>query len=143
MSSISGVLRTGETLDMSSISRVLPSEVDQRQLKTRKIFRGMLDVILETVCNANTHHLEPGVCKEPGVIRGNISLDEQSTCSPVFFSRYQGTLDDRPFDSGVDVADYRSELSPADNAELLHHVVYHKIRDYQYNKNAPGSYLDM
>lgn len=119
------------------------SDTERKQIKTRNICRDKLEVILDTVCNANTDHLDPRVCETAGILQKNLSLDGESSCMPNFFNRYRGTFDDDLEDLSDDdeISAYIPEREARRNARGLHMVVDEHISRHCYNEAAMGSYL--
>ncbi|KAJ5106011.1 hypothetical protein NUU61_003358 [Penicillium alfredii] len=114
------------------------ADTDREQIKTRNRYRRALRATMETICSAETHHIEPNVCEKASIVRQPLSLNEKSDGQPLFFDRYQGRLQDRRTPDST-WSEYNADLENYENVRILYFWIKRYIRD-QSPLEPAGSY---
>lgn len=122
---------------MVLIPRASLSEADQKRITTRNTYRQALQAILDTVCDAQTEHLEPSVCERAGILRQPLSLKEGSELGPLFFNRYQGALG-HPAEPDPSPRNYNPTYDHHENVRLIHSFIDDYIHDH-HPEGIPGT----
>ncbi|KAJ5585384.1 uncharacterized protein N7459_005184 [Penicillium hispanicum] len=124
---------------MASHSKPSLSEADRIQITTRSKYRGMLQVIQDTICDAEAHQLESSVLEKAGVLRQPLALDENSKCKPFFFDRFREALEDMTDPNDPVLTRYVPDREDHDNVRGVHHFTERYIVDHE-PVGVPGSY---